>query len=76
MSAQRARTELLVENLANAETTHTANGGQYQRMHGRFQDVPNFGLHAAPMLRRAQLESAVGFVGQIADGLQSVRGRP
>ena len=31
MSAQRARAELLVENLANAETTRTPEGGPYRR---------------------------------------------
>jgi flagellar basal-body rod protein FlgC len=31
MSAQSARTELLVENLANAETTRTPEGGPYRR---------------------------------------------
>jgi flagellar basal-body rod protein FlgC len=31
MAAQRARTELLVENLANAETTRTPDGGPYRR---------------------------------------------
>jgi len=31
MSAQRQRTELLVENLANAETTRTPEGGPYRR---------------------------------------------
>src|SRR3954465_574006 len=31
MSAQRARAELLVENLANAETTRTPGGGPYRR---------------------------------------------
>ena len=31
MSAQRARAELLVENLANAETTRTSDGGPYRR---------------------------------------------
>ncbi|MDE3166715.1 MAG: flagellar basal body rod protein FlgC [Acidobacteriota bacterium] len=31
MSAQRQRAELLVENLANAETTRTAEGGPYRR---------------------------------------------
>src|SRR5664279_5226231 len=31
MAAQRARAELLVENLANAETTRTAEGGPYRR---------------------------------------------
>jgi flagellar basal-body rod protein FlgC len=31
MAAQRARAELLVENLANAETTRTPQGGPYRR---------------------------------------------
>jgi flagellar basal-body rod protein FlgC len=31
MAAQRTRAELLVENLANAETTHTPEGGPYRR---------------------------------------------
>jgi flagellar basal-body rod protein FlgC len=31
MEAQRTRAELLVENLANAETTRTADGGPYRR---------------------------------------------
>ena len=31
MSAQRARAELLVENLANTETTRTPEGGPYRR---------------------------------------------
>jgi flagellar basal-body rod protein FlgC len=31
MSAQRTRAELLVENIANADTTRTAEGGPYKR---------------------------------------------
>lgn len=31
MSAQRTRAELLVQNLANSETTRTPEGGQYRR---------------------------------------------
>jgi len=31
MAAQRARAEMLVENLANAETTRTPDGGPYRR---------------------------------------------
>lgn len=37
MSAQRARAELLVENLANAETTRTQDGGPYRRKDVVFQ---------------------------------------
>ena len=31
--AERERAEIVTSNLANAETTHAANGGPYQRMH-------------------------------------------
>src|SRR6266481_9933674 len=31
MAAQRTRTEMLVENMANAETTRTPEGGPYRR---------------------------------------------
>jgi flagellar basal-body rod protein FlgC len=37
MSAQRVRAELLVENLANAETTRTPDGGPYRRKDVVFQ---------------------------------------
>jgi len=37
MSAQRTRAELLTENLANAETTRTAEGGPYRRKDVVFQ---------------------------------------
>lgn len=37
MSAQRERAEILVENIANADTTRTAEGGPYQRRDVVFQ---------------------------------------
>jgi flagellar basal-body rod protein FlgC len=37
MAAQRARAELLVENMANAETTRTADGGPYRRKDAVFK---------------------------------------
>jgi flagellar basal-body rod protein FlgC len=37
MAAQRTRTELLVENLANSETTRTPDGGPYRRKDAVFQ---------------------------------------
>ncbi len=39
MAAQRSRTEVLVENLANAETTRTPDGGPYRRKDVVFQSV-------------------------------------
>ena len=40
MSAQRARTELLVENLANSDTTRTPEGGPYRRKDAVFTSDP------------------------------------
>jgi flagellar basal-body rod protein FlgC len=40
MSAQRQRTELLVENLANADTTRTPEGGPYRRKDAVFTSDP------------------------------------
>ncbi len=37
MEAQRTRAELLVQNIANAETTRTADGGPYRRKDVTFQ---------------------------------------
>ncbi|HUO30824.1 MAG TPA: flagellar basal body rod protein FlgC [Bryobacteraceae bacterium] len=46
MTAERTRAELLVENLANAETTRTPEGGPYRRKDAVFASEPmgaNFG---------------------------------
>ena len=59
MSAQRERAEILVENIANAETTRTAQGGPYKR-----RDVVFESSSVAPQFSSefdAQLsQSAVG----------------
>ena len=47
MEAQRTRAELLVENLANSETTRTAEGGPYRRKDAVFQtDTPELPFHS------------------------------
>lgn len=38
--AERQRAEIVTSNLANAETTHTADGGPYKRMHVIFGAHP------------------------------------
>jgi flagellar basal-body rod protein FlgC len=40
MAAQRTRAELLVENLANSETTRTPAGGPYRRKDAVFETAP------------------------------------
>lgn len=54
MSAQKARAEVLVENLANAETTRTPEGGPYRRKDVIFSSDPNVGSFGSA------LESAIG----------------
>jgi len=54
MSAQRARAELLVENLANAETTRTPEGGPYRRKDAVFEEDPSAGSFSS------ELSSAIG----------------
>jgi flagellar basal-body rod protein FlgC len=54
MSAQRTRAELLVENLANAETTRTPEGGPYRRKDVVFEEDPSVGSFAS------ELGSALG----------------
>jgi flagellar basal-body rod protein FlgC len=40
MAAQRTRAELLVENMANSETTRTPEGGPYRRKDAVFESSP------------------------------------
>jgi flagellar basal-body rod protein FlgC len=40
LTAQRTRAELLVENMANAETTRTPEGGPYKRKDAIFSSAP------------------------------------
>jgi len=59
MSAQRVRAELLVENIANAETTRTADGGPYRRKDVVFQSQAMESPFAG-MLSDRMNESSVG----------------
>jgi flagellar basal-body rod protein FlgC len=56
MSAQRTRAELLVENMANAETTRTPEGGPYRRKDVVFSSEPQ----ESPFSATFQNEMATG----------------
>ena len=58
MAAQRQRAELLVENLANAETTRTPDGGPYRRKDAVFETATVESPFAS--FFGAQLESVGG----------------
>jgi flagellar basal-body rod protein FlgC len=47
MAAERTRAELLVENLANSETTRTPEGGPYKRKDAVFSSAPQTSPFAA-----------------------------
>jgi flagellar basal-body rod protein FlgC len=47
MAAQRVRAELVVQNLANSETTRTPEGGPYRRQDAVFQSAPQTSPFAA-----------------------------
>ena len=49
MSAQRARTEVLVENLANSETTRTPEGGPYRRKDVVFSEDSTIGSFSSEL---------------------------
>ncbi|MGJ5817950.1 flagellar basal body rod protein FlgC [Paludibaculum fermentans] len=57
LSAQRQRAELLVENLANSETTRTADGGPYRRKDAVFStasvDTPFQSMYASELGNQA-----------------------
>jgi flagellar basal-body rod protein FlgC len=54
MAAQRTRAELLVENIANSETTRTAEGGPYRRKDAVFTSSP------VPSAFSSQLDAELG----------------
>src|SRR5262249_39614415 len=64
MSAQRQRAELLVENLANAETTRTSEGGPYRRRDAVFQSRSQGSPFAAEFQRELG-DAAIGV--EVAD---------
>jgi len=51
LTAQRTRAELLVENMANAETTRTPEGGPYRRQDAIFSSAPQSSPFSAEFQR-------------------------
>jgi flagellar basal-body rod protein FlgC len=62
MSAQRLRAEVLAENLANAETTRTAEGGPYRRrdvVFAQAEPVPSFSSVLNEQLRGVEVSEVI-----------------
>jgi flagellar basal-body rod protein FlgC len=67
MAAQRTRAELVVENLANAETTRTPEGGAYRRKDAVFTSAPQVSAFGAVF----QTEMGEGINGvQVSDVIE------
>lgn len=67
MAAQRRRAELVVENLANAETTRTPEGGAYRRKDAVFTSAPQVSAFGAVF----QTEMGEGINGvQVSDVIE------
>jgi flagellar basal-body rod protein FlgC len=67
MSAQRARAEALVENLANAETTRTPEGGPYRRKDVVFQSMEAASPFGSVFQTELDSSSGVSAVGLVED---------
>jgi flagellar basal-body rod protein FlgC len=65
MAAQRTRAELLTENLANSETTRTAEGGPYRRQDAVFETQPQ----SSPFSAVFQTELGDGVAGVHVSGV-------
>jgi flagellar basal-body rod protein FlgC len=67
MAAQRTRAELLAENLANAETTRTPEGGPYRRKDAVFTSAPLTSPFASAFNSEAQGMSGVSVFEIVTD---------
>ena len=67
MAAQRARAEVLVENLANAETTRTPEGGPYRRKDLVFESSTVASPFASVFSSELQSQGGVAVAGVITD---------
>lgn len=67
MAAQRARAEILVENLANAETTRTPEGGPYRRKDVVFESTDVNSPFASVFSSQLQAMNGVAVSGVVTD---------
>ena len=71
LSAQRARIEVIADNIANAETTRTAEGAPYRRKVVQLEEVPfaelmaNQGISGGPRIPEVSTPRAAGESGGV-----------
>jgi flagellar basal-body rod protein FlgC len=68
LQAERVRAEVVAANMANAETTRTADGGPYKRQHVVFQEAGGDGF-AASLLSNGGNGSSGGLGGTVGSTL-------
>jgi flagellar basal-body rod protein FlgC len=73
MAAQRTRAELLVENLANAETTRTPEGGPYRRKDVVFESTPVASPFASVFDTQIQAAGGVAVADVVTDNSEPER---
>jgi flagellar basal-body rod protein FlgC len=73
MAAQRTRAELLVENLANAETTRTPEGGPYRRKDVVFESTPVASPFASVFDTQIQAAGGVSVADIVTDNSEPER---
>ena len=79
LQAERVRAEVVAANMANAETTRTADGGPYKRQHVVFQEAGGEGFAASLLGNGGIGNSLMGTAGSslgLGDGLASGMGSP
>ncbi|MBZ5725108.1 MAG: flagellar basal body rod protein FlgC [Acidobacteriia bacterium] len=67
MAAQRTRAEMLTENLANAETTRTPEGGPYRRKDVVFESTPVSSPFSSEFDAQLQAAGGVGVADIVTD---------
>jgi flagellar basal-body rod protein FlgC len=67
LQAERVRAEVVAANMANAETTRTADGGPYRRQHVVFQQAGGDGF-AQSLLGNGGMDGSGGFSGSSMAG--------
>lgn len=73
MGAQRLRAQLLVENLANAETTRTPGGGPYRRKDAVFVSEPQASPFSAAFQTAVDGASGVAVAEVLEDGREPLK---
>jgi flagellar basal-body rod protein FlgC len=74
LKAERVRAEVVASNMANAETTRTAEGGPYQRHHVVFEAEDGGSFQHSLIGQMSQMSDGLG--GGLSSGVTAANGTP